>query len=115
MRSASMPLFGLEETRISWPVTRAVDPSGVPFSAKGADGTLEPPLQVRRSIELVDAAAKKKAKAPGYSRALFAVGANAEVFADFFAFPLPELLIEEKVNYPFRIVTEHSEHSFPRV
>src|SRR3954470_22964346 len=105
MRSASMPLLGFDETRISLSRsgTRRILRLGRQ-RAEGARKTL--PQSLRRRIAL-EAFGDEQAQSAMDADTLFALGADAHVGLEVSLFALAEVSVEEKVSNSFHIVTDH--------
>src|SRR5437588_7489583 len=115
MRSASMALLGLDETRISFSrsvVTALLLRLRVPFCGKGSDRPLQPALEVIGRLDAGEALADEDAQAGVHRRAPIAFGAVAQVTLELLLAGFGEGTIEEKVDCAFDIVTEHCCLSF---
>ena len=104
MRSASMPLFGFDETRIS--LSRS-DTQRILCLAQGPEASGEALPEVWRRGVAAEALADEEAQAAMDADALFALGADADVDLEVDLFALAEVSVEEEVSNPFHIVTDH--------
>src|SRR5205807_5520138 len=105
MRSASMPLFGLPETRMSFSAfaTRAFLPARTECSKRARQTNLETIAGGDESKTFLD----ELAKLAMHARTALAIGTEAEVIVDDAAFAFAERAVEEKVENAFYIVTAH--------
>jgi hypothetical protein len=108
-----MPLFGFEETRISFSafVTRRILSRGGnvarPFMAEGADGANQARLQMIGSGDAGEAVADESAEAALHVGAALTFGAKGEMTGEILLLFFSELAVEKEVDDALYIITEH--------
>src|SRR2546421_5456735 len=106
MRSASMPLFGFDETRMS--ASRSPTPALRPAGFHGAERSRQALLEaLRRAFRPPQPLDDEDANALLHLRARLAVGAQADVIGEVDLGWFVEEAVEEEVNGASYIVTAH--------
>src|ERR1700704_6205729 len=88
IRSASIPLFGFDETRISSPRSDTEQPRGLGVASQGAEAAGQPLSQTERCGVAAEPSCDEVAQAAMNADALFAVGADADVSLEISLLPL---------------------------
>src|SRR5215212_9227233 len=115
MRSASMPLLGFEETRISLSDDLDLDDAAGtarilsrPFRAEGADGARESRLQVIGSLHAGQSAGNELAQFALDAHAALALRTEAHVTVEIALLDVSQGAVEKEVDDAFHIVTDHA-------